>query len=867
MNWHSLIALTATICSLSCEADGSPTPVVNATIRDVFEGSCFDCHNANDAEGDLDLTALPFTFKFNDRDRDQSHHELWVRIYDRVDSNEMPPGSTHLEEQQRKAFLSELRDALHAADLSAIRQHGRGPLRRLTRTEFEHNLRDLLQLPQLDIRDRLPEERTSLGLSKAAATLDLSHVHLAAFLDAAEAALQSAIAPLSQPLPTHYHAQGTDLYPKLGVHAGKESMHFSKHGKMMDISNEDFRQIQSSGKHDPELEMALFRSATWPFYGYPRGFSAPHDGAYRLRFRARAVRQLPGYRLVPALRPVPLTFRARQPSLADVSGDVRETGGLIDIQPDSAVYETTLHLKEGETFEYSLLGLPVPHPITSHGGPLYYNFPPMPSDGHPGIAFQWLDVDGPLPSAIAPSPSYRLLFGDLEWERINTNLGPQIRLITDHPNEVIARRIESFAQQAARQPIAASALSPFQQLARNHLATTGSLLKALLAAYQAFLASGHVLYLQEPLASDDNAAYAIASRLSHFLWNSRPDPELLRHAAAGRIRHPDVLHREVTRMVKDPRFERCVNNFTDGWLDLRELRRDTPDIRLYPEYRKDDYLVESMGRETRAYFATLVRENLSINHLIDSDFVLINDRLSRHYGLPPVSGSSLRRVILPKTSPYGGLLTQSAILKLTANGTSTSPVLRGAWIMKKLLGNPPPRPPASVPAVEPDLRGTKTIREILSAHTKAKACARCHARFDPVGFALENFDVMGAWRDHYRGLEQGNEITGIDRAGHRFAYYIGAPVDSSGQLITGDRFDDINDLKQILITRPRQLARNLLEHFTLYATGTPVRFSDRKSIEAILTKSQATGYRVADLIHGLVQSPVFLGIENTDRNE
>jgi hypothetical protein len=219
----------------------------------------------------------------------------------------------------------------------------------------------------------------------------------------------------------------------------------------------------------------------------------------------------------------------------------------------------------------------------------------------------------------------------------------------------------------------------------------------------------------------------------------------------------------------------------------------------------------------------------------------------------------MRKVTLPKNSALGGLLTQAALLKVTANGTTTSPVVRGAWIMERLVGEPPPPPPSSVPAVEPDIRGAKTIRDLLALHTKSKSCAACHARFDPVGVALENFDILGGWRTRYRGLEAGESITGIDRAGHDYTYTLATHVDASGKLLDGRSFQNIQQLKAYLAANPRQLAHNLLHQFTIYATGTPVRFSDRPEVESMLDACAKNGYRVGDLLHALVQSPIFLG--------
>jgi hypothetical protein len=320
-----------------------------------------------------------------------------------------------------------------------------------------------------------------------------------------------------------------------------------------------------------------------------------------------------------------------------------------------------------------------------------------------------------------------------------------------------------------------------------------------------------------------------------------------------------VLREEAERLIDDPRFEAFVDNFADCWLDLKELRRDAPDIRLYPEYRGDDYLIESMEWETRAFVAAVFRENLPVSTLVNSDFVMINDRLARHYDLPKVQGSAIRKVMLPEGSPRGGIVTQAAVLKLTANGTTTSPVVRGVWVVDRILGDPPPPPPPGVPAVEPDIRGATTIREILRAHTADKTCAGCHTRFDPIGHGLENFDVMGAWRDRYRSLVKGDEITGVDRAGHKYSYRVASAVDPSGRLRDGRTFQDVFELKGVLASEPRKIARNLLHRFVAYSTGTPVRFSDRRELEAILDECQPNGYRVRDLILGLVRNRIFVG--------
>ncbi|HMV50321.1 MAG TPA: DUF1592 domain-containing protein, partial [Blastocatellia bacterium] len=586
---------------------------------------------------------------------------------------------------------------------------------------------------------------------------------------------------------------------------------------------------------------------------FPKKLVTPAAGAYRVRFAARAVLQQPGFVLKPATLPVPLTFRSRRPTNHDIAEDVKSVGGIIDVQPDGGVYETIVRLGAGQTIEYGLLGLPVPQP-DARGITGSYRFPPFPEGGQPGIAFQWMEVDGPLSPEVWPPASHRVLFDDLGVEVKSAN-----------PAQDAKRLLRRFITLAAREPVPEAAMAKFEQLTLSRLNNGASLAEALLSSYKAFLCSDLFLYLREPVRAADQ--FAVASRLSHFLTDTRPDAALIEAARQGKLRNPAVLRREADRLIAGEGFQRFVAHFTDYWLSLRDLRRDDPNIRLYPEYRLDDYLVESMGLETRAFFAAMVRENLPATTLIDADFTFANDRLAQHYGLPALAGSTVRKVPLPQGSPYGGLLTQAAILKITANGVATSPVLRGAWVMDRLIGQPPSPPPPGVPAVEPDIRGAKSMRELLALHTKSATCAACHAKFDPVGLALENFDVMGRWRTNYRGLETGERISGIDRSGHDFSYTIAGAVDSSGQLSDGREFKDVHALKAIFKADPRQLARNLLHQFTVYATGTPVRFADRREIESILDACAKNNYRVGDLLHTLVQSKIFLGQNGQSKKE
>ena len=245
-------------------------------------------------------------------------------------------------------------------------------------------------------------------------------------------------------------------------------------------------------------------------------------------------------------------------------------------------------------------------------------------------------------------------------------------------------------------------------------------------------------------------------------------------------------------------------------------------------------------------------------NLVDSNFIFANERLAEHYNLPAVEGVKLRRIDLPADSVRGGLLTQASVLRVTANGTTTSPVIRGAWIMERIMGLEIPPPPSGVAAVEPDIRGAKTIREQLALHRADQSCNVCHVKFDPVGFALESFDVAGGWRNRYRSVgEDGDAVDGIGKNGHAFKFRLAQMVDCSGKMADGRTFAGIGELKRLLVTEERQIARNFVHRLIVYATGAPVGFNDRHDVEQILDGAEKSRYGIRSLLHGIVQSKIF----------
>jgi hypothetical protein len=308
-------------------------------------------------------------------------------------------------------------------------------------------------------------------------------------------------------------------------------------------------------------------------------------------------------------------------------------------------------------------------------------------------------------------------------------------------------------------------------------------------------------------------------------------------------------------MLADGKAERLVRNFVGQWLDLRRIDETTPDKRLYPEH--DELLQVSMIAETEHFFKELLERDLSVTNFIDSDFSILNERLARHYGIEGVTGQAFRHVQLPPDSHRGGVLTQASVLKVTANGTNTSPVIRGVWVMDNLLGQPVPPPPPDVPAVEPDIRGAVTIREQLAKHRQLAECASCHRKIDPAGFALENFDVIGGWREQYRSLAAGDKVK-VKVDGLNVKYFHGRTVDPGDVLADGRKFANKDELKTLLLSDHDHISRCVAEKLLIYATGAGPQFADRQVIEDIVVKARERDRGLRTILHEVVQSPAFL---------
>lgn len=461
-----------------------------------------------------------------------------------------------------------------------------------------------------------------------------------------------------------------------------------------------------------------------------------------------------------------------------------------------------------------------------------------PESAGPGLVVHGVEVDGPIHDVWPPTAT-TWLFGNRDLTQAQLADAQAI--------------LRKFAARTFRRPVSEEELRPFFALLQSRFDKGYHFEAALRVAFKALLCSPDFLYLSAAPGKLND--FDLASRLSYFLWSSMPDPTLAELAARGELGKPDILHQQVERMFKDPKASVFTSNFTGQWLSLRHLQATTPDKNLYPDF--DDLLEVSMPRETHLFFEEILKGDRSVLEFIHSDWSMLNERLAAHYRIAGVKGNDFRKVTLPADSHRGGVITQAAILKVTANGTSTSPVVRGAWVLSHLLGTPAPRPPKDVPAIEPDIRGATTMREQLAKHKEIASCAACHAKIDPPGNALENFDVIGGWRENYRTARVGPRTMIPTGRGRTVWMHFGPKVDAADELEGGRRFKDVDGFKKLLLENPEQVARGLAEKLMIYATGHELEFADRAVIEKIVADGKQNHYGFRAMIHALVQSETF----------
>jgi hypothetical protein len=764
-----------------------------------LKAHCLECHSGDKPKGELRLDQLGGDFG-NDAAR-----KTWLDVQRRIQAGEMPPQEKpRPPETEVRAFTDWLIPRVAAAEAAARAKHGRVVLRRLNRVEYQNTLCDLLGI-KIDLKEQLPEDGSADGFDNSAAANHTSAFLMEKYLEAADMALNMAIANRPKPPPSL-----AKLYSMKDMHPVKSS-------------TEDVYRFRDDG------EVVCFCSSEWHNV-WVSEFYPSEPGDYRFRISASALQS----------EDKPVTFRVAQTgsALTGKSGLV----GYFDAPPDKpTVFEFVRHMEPRTTISMLPYGLGHANVVKMVGGE-YWN--------GPGLAIQHVEIEGPL-NEIWPPESHRRIFGVLAQKNFRTNNDPdRVEVVSDDPLVDAEKILMTFTRRAYRRNVTAEDVAPFVAVVRTKLDAGYTFELAMRAALKGVLISPEFLFLRErPGKLDD---FALASRLSYFLWSTMPDDELFKLAEERKLSQPEVLREQVERLLSHPKAAAFTDNFVGQWLGLREIDATEPSHIVYPEF--DHLLKVSMIRETELFFEEVLKDDLSVANFVASDFTMLNGRLAKHYGIPGVDGWEFHKTHLPPESHRGGLLTMASVLKVTANGTTTSPVMRGAWVLDRILGTPPPPPPDNVSAIDPDIRGATTIREQLAKHRSVESCGICHRKIDPPGFALESFDCIGGWRDNYRVTGNGEAVI-VD--GRHMPYHKGKKVDPSDEMPDGEKFENVDQFKQLLLRDKPLLARALTTKLVTYSTGRAPQAADKDAVDGIVTKSSEKDYGLRTLIHEIVQNELF----------
>jgi mono/diheme cytochrome c family protein len=761
--------------------------------------TCADCHSGKAPDGGFDAESLNTSLD------DPKSLSTWIRIIDRVKAGEMPPKDAEpLANKDRKAFVNATHQWMQTYEEAKIRQVGRVQGRRLTNLQLERTLQDLTGI-DIPLAIEMPAEPKTAEFNTFSENQTMSHFHLEQHLKIVDLALD-------------------EMFRRV---LSMDDDKWDRHLTAEEISRKQNR------CREPEYidNQAVIWSSRLEFYGRLPVTEAKEAGWYRLKFQVQALKKPEDHgvwssvRMGEGVSSAPLlswggSFEADQEPKVVTMDIWLPYSHLIEIRPHDRTLKQA-RFQGGQAAD-------------GEGG----------SQDLPGIGIDWLSLErihkGPTQAEIRnqvfPTINFKVVPGkDSQGRAIE-----KVALTSEKPNESIRNCITKFAKLSFRQKVSAAEIQPYIDFSLESFEETKDLAAALRAGFRSILCSPRFLYFHETPGQLDD--YAIASRLSYFLWNSMPDEKLFELASQGKLSDDQVLDDQVDRMLRDPKGKKFVPDFAAQWLELAQIDFTEPDAKLYPDF--DLVVQNSMLDETHRFLQYHLEKNSKVTHFVDSDVAFMNSRLARYYKVPPVESDKPTLVKLDPESHRSGLLTQGSILKVTANGTNTSPVLRGLWVARRILGDTIPPPPENVPAIEPDIRGAKTIRDQLEKHREDSACAFCHAMIDPPGFALENFDAAGRWRNNYLKLENGR-------------LQPGAKIDPSYKTVSGKEFKDVRQFQKIVASRPDQLARNFAEKLIAYGTGAPITYADRVDLDRIVKEAAEAKYGMRSIIKLVVKSSTF----------
>jgi hypothetical protein len=761
-----------------------------ASHRATVSGFCFDCHNDTDKVADLSLEAHDLAHVADDP-------ETWEKVIRKLRAGMMPPadGGPRPESGDRLALAAWLEAEIDEAAAAAPNPGPPVPLHRLNRNEYQNAIRDLLGV-EVDVRELLPADDASYGFDNIAGVLKLSPTLLERYLTAAEKVSRLALGRPSPFANIDWFRVPDDLSQERRL----PGLPFGTRGGMA---------VEYAFPVDGEYEIAadLQRDLNEgvPLYAEDQNLEISIDGERIALFTLPAVAATPPEQRVndpdnPGISQISARLRLSFPERAirnrmDANWRVRVPVAAGEHRVIATFIAKTAALDETPR-------LPFLRPY-----PAGVNI----NETRTGAYLYSVEISGPYLDAAAEPSAPADTTSDTEETR-----------------EALAR-LTGLARQAYRRSVTAADVEPLLAFYRDG-AAEGGFDAGMQLAVKRLLVSPEFLFRVE--RSDD---FALASRLSFFLWSSIPDDTLLAAAEAERLSETAELESQVRRMLADPKADAFVENFAGQWLFLRNLEAIVPVQSYFPDF--DDTLRQGLRRETELFFASILREDRSALDLLRADYTYLNERVARHYGVPGIKGAHFRRVNWDADSPRRGLLGHGSILAVTSYPDRTSPVVRGKWILENLLGTPPPNPPPDVPElVATDGAGTALpMRERLARHREDPNCASCHALMDPLGFALENFNAIGQWR-----------MLGD----------AGEPLDASGALPDGTPFEGVDGLRDALSSSDLFL-QTLTEKLMTYGLGRGIEYYDMPTVRAIVRDASANDYRFSDLILGVVASPAF----------
>jgi mono/diheme cytochrome c family protein len=789
------------------------TPV--SPQRALIEQYCLGCHSDRLKSGGLALSALNLDAPGNDVQSPGSpgSNEIAEKVIRKLRGGLMPPaGARRPDKQASAAFVSWLENEI---DTHATASHpGRVPLRRLNRREYGYAIRDLLGL-DIDATAWLPDDNIKGNFDNNAAALQVSPNFVDQYVYAARAVALEAIGDPRAPAETITYGDVANMVISLPPSGEPGTGRQQHHIEGMPFGTRGGFSVEHTFPADGEYEltigdMALAREV--PRMEFENTVIALLDGRefYRTTIGGEADHKAIDQRLDPAVEEI--NGRLRKVRFRATQGQHKLAITFVQrsfAESDERI--RTIALEGGQERIQAAHALQIRGPLAVTG---------MSASPSRSKIFLCLPA-----SAKAPATSRRSLPADEVSE------GGCARKI-----------VENLARRAFRRPVTAEDLTPLMAFYKSGSAT-GGFEGGVRDALSAILASPHFLYRAESGAETGTARtlsdLELASRLSFFLWSSLPDEELLKLAADSRLSKTDVLAGQVSRMLADPRAKSLSDDFAFQWLHLSKLNEITPDRTQFPQASR---LLDPRGmfkEELRLFIDSVLRSDRSVLDLLTADYTFLNERLAMHYGIETVKGGDFRRVTLDNPARYG-LLGKGAILMLTAYPNRTSPVLRGAWILDRLLGAPPPEPPLNVPTLPENKRGqpARTLRARLEQHRSNPTCAACHGAMDPLGLALENFSAVGQYR-----ANDPDTLT---------------PIDPTGQLPDGTTINGPDDLRRALVARPdHQFVQTLTENLLTYALGRSLDYHDMPTVRRIVRQAAADDYRFKSIVLGVISSDAF----------